>query len=245
MYRENAHLISAIQFVEEGRELGNRFGFTDEELKQAFEEVFRVRADVARFVDVQNVLANWLKFYQEVFNEAPDFSNCVIPVDQNGYCTIPPDGRGSETTHYWIIPFAKGMAASRIWQKCKECFECWSYYGDDLDGVVSIHERTAENGNYVICIHDCVEANWEFRNISARQIKKMKFATMTLPERLLLELWYFWKTGKNLDFQISTLCAGSRDINVKVPRVGGFCGVSIHQTPPGESRLNMRVRSVV
>jgi len=86
----------------------------------------------------------------------------------------------------------------------------YSYIGDDLDSGVPTNERTSEKGDYAIFVRDGIEPDTDLRNTSANQIAKKKLQTMTLLERLLLELFYFHFTGEHLDVNGWTICAGSR-----------------------------------
>ena len=178
-------------------------------------------------------LGDWPRFYQEVLGMTPDFSGLVIPNDPGGYG--------------WILPVAKGLTANRVWAEYKEKrIPCTTYIGDDLDKAVPTHERTAEKASYIIRVRDRVEADEELANLSAKQIKKQNLKTMTLTERLLLELWYLWKTGKHLDINNITLCAGSRDSGGSVPLVywrDGELYVSWYY--PVDARGFLRARSAV
>jgi len=176
---------------------------------------------------------DWSAFYQKVLGMTPDFSGLVIPKDPGGYG--------------WPVPVAKGLTASRLFAECKKRFPCYSYVGDDLDKFVSENERTADKASYIIRVRDRAEADEELANLAANQIKKQKLTTMTLAERLLLELWYFWRTGgKHLDIKNITLCAGSRNSGGDVPRVLWVDGrLRVHWDYPDGANGSLRARSAV
>ena len=176
-------------------------------------------------------LGDWPRFYQEVPDMTPDFSGLVVPQDPGGYS--------------WIVPVAKGLTANRVWAECKKHFPCYSYIGDDLDKAVPVNERAADKASYIIRVRDCVEADEELKNLSANQIKNRKLTTMTLAERLLLELWYFWRTGKHLDIENITLCAGSRSSDGRVPCVDWCSRLYVYWYDPDYSRGSLRARAAV
>ncbi len=223
--------VSVIEFAAQRVLMGENLRFSKDVLRLAFAEVLGQNPKLA-LADPGDILTDWLKFYQEVFNETPDFSKCSISADPGGYD--------------WVIPFAKGLTANRIWQECKARFTCWAYCGDDLDRAIPTHERTADKESYTIRVRDRVEADKELKNLSANQIRGMKLGTMTLPERLLLELWYFWKTGKHLDIQNYTLCSGSRNSAGRVPSVHwDYDELHVYWNSPDHSLDDLRARSAV
>jgi len=92
-----------------------------------------------------------------------------------------------------------------------------------------------------------VEADEENKNLSADAIAKQKTKDITLLERLMLELWYHWKTGGgHLDLVNVTLCAGSRRSDGKVP---GVCwnnsGLDVGYCAPDLANDRIRFRSVI
>jgi len=151
-------------------------------------------------------IATWQKFYKKVFEGVVvDFSNIHIP-----------ERPGKD---WWLIIVAKGMTPERLFQKCREKFGAWKWTDDGLDKIV-ISDRTAKSWHYAIWVKANVEADEEFRNMSANQLKEQGHNGITLEERLVLELFYFWKTKKHLDIQNWTLCTGSRCSDGRVPGVG-------------------------
>lgn len=86
--------------------------------------------------------------------------------------------------------------------------------------MVTKNDRTSKTA-YAKRFRDRVEADEELnKNLSANQCVAQGIQGITLLERLLLELWYFFQTsGGHLDLQNVTLCAGSRDDGGYVPYV--------------------------
>jgi len=76
--------------------------------------------------------------------------------------------------------------------------------------MVRINDRNALHGTYAIWVRNRVEADDELQNKSASYLTKANVRTITLLERLILELDYYLETGRHLDTQSFTLCAGSR-----------------------------------
>jgi hypothetical protein len=146
----------------------------------------------------------WTRFYQEVFGLNVDLSGVAISEEKPGFG--------------WVVIVANELTLNQVWAKCKEKFPSCSYLGDDLGEVVPVNDRTTGVA-YAKRFRDRVEADAELANLSANQLKKKRIQSITLPERLLLELWYLWKTGKHLDIKNITLCAGSRYSDGVVPCV--------------------------
>ncbi|EKE11448.1 MAG: hypothetical protein ACD_15C00077G0006 [uncultured bacterium] len=152
----------------------------------------------------QTEVGRWQKFYNKVFGESLDFSNIHIP-----------EKPGDD---WWLIILAKGMTPEKLLQKCREKFGVWKWTNDSLDEIV-ISDRAAKDVHYAIWVKSNVEADEEFKNISANQLKEQGHNGITLEERLVLELLYFWRTKKHLDIQNWTLCSGSRYASGNVPSV--------------------------
>ena len=147
----------------------------------------------------------WEKFYQKVFGLKVDLASVVIPEKKSDFG--------------WVVIVAKGLTLNQVWAKCKEKFAVHSYFGNNLDEIVLVNDRTTETA-YAKRFRNRVEADEELKNISANQLAKRNIQSITLLERLLLELWYSWKTGgQHLDIQNVTLCAGSRYSDGCIPDV--------------------------
>lgn len=170
-------------------------------------------------VELNQQFQDMTRFYQEVFDLTVDVGEALLPPKRQGFD--------------WLLLVPSNMTLNRAWSKCQERFKkSWSYYsydGDDLDRAVPTNERDPSQGTYIIRLRDRVEADVEWKKISANDIANKKISTNTLLERLLLELWYYWETrGNHLDVSNWTLCSGSRDSN------GGIPGVSSAGDFPGD-----------
>src|SRR3989304_9001611 len=145
---------------------------------------------------IEELIAEWEGFYQDTFGIRADFSNLQIPEKESGFNLL--------------IIMAGGMTPQRLYDKCGELFPCWKFAGVTLDNLVTYSERTSKNDAYAIWVRDYVEADEEFRSLSADKIKAKNITTETLEERLLHELKYFRETGEHLDMENITICTGSR-----------------------------------
>lgn len=131
------------------------------------------------------------------------------------------------------------MTPQYLFDECKKLFKIYSCV--DLSRVTS--ERT---GNYTVYFKNNQEADEEYKNISANQLKYIE--VITLEERLLMEIEYFKKTGKHLDIENITLCSGSRYSDGYVPYVHFYSGdqaVHVGYWGPGIVHPGLRARRAV
>lgn len=180
--------------------------------------------------DVKAKAMEWESLYKEVFGLDKDFSNLQISERKEGFDRL--------------IIVAQGMTPNRIFNKLKELMKTWKY-SDDLDSITSVRKTDQD---YAIWVRDRAEADEELKNKSANDLQKEGVNSITLEERLLLEIKYFRETGKHLDVENITLCAGSRDAGGGVPGVywdgwGGWLGVNWFG--PGGACGGLRSRPVV
>jgi len=170
------------------------------------------RISAVNFIPADGWVAEWQRFYKEVFDLEADFADVEIVPEQPGFG--------------WVVMVARGLTLNQVWVKCGERFRAYSYVGDDLDKAIPTNDRTSATA-YAKRFRGRVEADEENKNLSANALAKQKAQSITLLERLLLELWYHWRTSEHLDIESITLCAGSRDSDDDVPSVcwGGdeFC----------------------
>jgi hypothetical protein len=156
----------------------------------------------------------WQKFYQEVFGIETDFSEVEFPKDKEGFERA--------------IIMAKGITTQQLIKKCREYFAVSDgvskAIGEDLEGVI-VSERSCMQESYAVLVQDLVEASrGKLEGFSADDAKAEKIATETLKERLIHELKYFLETGKHLDIESVTICAGSLLPSGEVPTVSSFKG---------------------
>ncbi len=177
--------------------------------------------------------AEWEEFYRDVVGFEVDLSDVVIPDDPGGFSRV--------------LVIAKGLTIAQVIAACRKHFKVW-LYRDDLGEAVTENDRSPANGSYAIRVRDRVEADEELKNLSANDIKERGTATMTLLERLLFESKYFKETGKHLDINNWTLCAGSRYSSGGVPRLSWFSGsdgLFVDWCSPDYRSGSIRTRAVV
>ncbi len=178
--------------------------------------------------EVTTSIEDWQSFYREVFGQDVDFSELQIPEKQEDF--------------NWLIVVLAGLTPNKLFAKCQERFASWCYT-DDLDIIKSV--RTADK-TYVAWVRDRIEADKENKNKSANDCEKEGITGSTLEERLILELFYHWRTGKHLDIQSVTLCSGSRSPDGDVPLVSFRVDrVSVGCCIPGVADGGLRARSAV
>lgn len=151
------------------------------------------------------LIADWQTFYRDVFGIEMDFPNLAIPKK--------PEERN------WRLLIIIDLLLEALYAKCKSLFPCWRWTDEDLDEIVTENERTAKNGPYAIWAKDNTEADGEWKNLSADDIKGKGIKTETLAERFVHELKFFKETGKHLDIANWTLCSGSRYSDGNVPNM--------------------------
>jgi hypothetical protein len=147
---------------------------------------------------VSEELQIWIYLYRECFGLELDLSIFQIPEYQ-------------ENT--WIVPVHVLLTEQIIYDACKKRFNCDKSV--DLTKITDVHRK----GTTVRRFKANVEADEEYKNKSANNLQKegLEQSSITLKERMLLELWYFKTTGKHLDLNNWTLCNGSRDAGGYVP----------------------------
>ncbi len=155
----------------------------------------------------------------------------------------------SETEGLWTVPVLKGLTHQKVVDALKKAGSGFWSYLDDLDKSVVHNDRDPNrDGSYVVAFQATVEADEEFKNLSADQLKEQNHQGITLLERLLLELAYFLATGKHLDVKNVTLCSGSRNRHGGVPSVYWIADnrkVYVYWYDSDDRSAHFRSRSVV
>ena len=154
-------------------------------------------------VVVPGELDSWVVLYRDCFGLELDITKLVIPEYQ-------------ENT--WIVPVHESLTEQVIYDACKVLFNCDKSI--DFSSIQDLHRK----GTTVRRFKANVEADEEYKNKSANDLKKegLEEKSITLKERMLLELWYFKTTGKHLDVGNWTLCNGSRSAGGVVPYASWF-----------------------
>ena len=182
---------------------------------------------------IDKKVVEWCRFYREIFGLDLDPSEIRLPEERKGFG--------------WIVLVAKGLTYNYVFEKCETHFngEAWRYCAD-LDKAVTMNDRESTE-TYAIRVRDRIEADEEHKNKSANMVTKEGVKGMTGLERMLLELWYHWKTrGDHLDRKTSTICSGSRYADCNVPSARWFGGrFIVGGVLPDDRGDDWRVRETV
>ena len=152
---------------------------------------------------LQDQLVFWIGFWAEHgFTVNP--AEVVIP--------SVPDGFGPAR----LIVIPQGLTIERTWEIAKSLFPCYTYINGNLDEAIPTSDRTADK-TYSTLVRDRQEADDEFRNLSANQLRDRGHKGITALETIVDEVGFFKRTGKHRDVKNITLCAGSRRSDGDVP----------------------------
>lgn len=192
-------------------------------------------------------LKEYVRFYKEVFGLDVNLTGVKLPPKTKGFS--------------WLVFIAKELGSQPIDTAIIACHKLFTVVGaypdSQADQTSSINDRDPRNGSYAIRVGNRIEADKELKGLSDNDIVKRKLVTMTWLERLILELFHFWKTKKHLDIKNWTLCSGSRtDLqNGCIPTVGwdsnifpsgvflcGWCSPDCQQVG---RKGDLRARSVI
>lgn len=117
-----------------------------------------------------------------------------------------------------------------------------------LEFDIPDHDRHHRDGSYWVLLRDRQEADEENKAKSAEFLWENRAAYgpefITLPERIRLERYFFWRTGFHLDIKNITSCVGSRLSYSSIPyarqREGEF---EVRCFGPGNALGYLRARS--
>jgi len=171
-----------------------------------------IRDDLSKRVKISPEEAQWWqKYYLDNYSIAANFSELQVPApaDYPTRLIVMPE----------VIANKCNPIAAVYKKRCVDKGFGWLQFNNDLDSVVTYHDRS---GTYAIRVRDTQEAefgNVNGENLSSQQIWDRGITTTTLPERLIDGDTYLLKTGKQLDTKVITLCAGSRSAGGFIPGV--------------------------
>jgi len=152
---------------------------------------------LVKIKDFPSRLREMERFYGEVFGLQIDFSDADVDVFSKRW------------GFNWLLVMLEGMTANRLFDKCAERFPSWKFTADLDKMIASVRQP---DHTYPFLLKDSEEAGEEHAYKSAERCAGEGLCAITLEERLLLEIWYHWKTGRHLDQASWTLCGGSRGI---------------------------------
>ncbi|MCX6746397.1 MAG: hypothetical protein NTX00_05325 [Candidatus Parcubacteria bacterium] len=201
---------------------------TPEEMQYWIKNQSELQATLAKALVIPDPRRELERFYLEVFGLTVDFSDLSIPEKKEGF--------------NWLTVMLQGLTANRLFDECKKRFAVWRYT-NDLNAIKSV--RTTEK-TYAISVRDRIEADEENKNKSANDCAKEGINGITLEERLFLEVFYHWRTGKHLDIKNATFCSGSRDSDGTVPCVRWHGDeMDVDYCRPGSADGRLRARAAV
>lgn len=148
----------------------------------------------------------WQRFYKETF--AYELTEALIPEPEEAY-----DGK-------WLIIRVPEIGAQELFERCNDLFDAWAWTSKDLNAALDQTDsiRSGAQKPYGVWIEAGQEPEANTRGKSGNSLK---YLGVTLEERLLLEMFYWWNTGgQHLDHQYRTLCSGSTFKDAGIPCVG-------------------------
>lgn len=157
---------------------------------------------VEHSVSASNQLSFWLAFYRQRFPREFDaaggekaFRSIQIPEER--------------TDFIWLVVVLQGITTKQVYDLCEALFDTDIAKGvGGIDFNLLADERDNKK-SYAIWVRARQEADNELAGQKPMGIKAKKLKTMTLVERMLLELRYFTEFGDHLDKDFKTICTGS------------------------------------
>ena len=181
---------------------------------------------------ITNIREEWQEFYRKYFRITVDFSDVIIPEDPGGFPRV--------------IFIPEGLTFATVIKALREKFKV-SLYTEDLDKDVTENIRIPDK-SYAIRVHGRQEADEEWKDTSASQLKEQNVNCVTLMERLVDELKWFDETSEHMDIDNWTLCAGSRCSDGNVPHVhwgSDFRELRVYWCFLGHANGHLRARQAV
>ncbi len=142
------------------------------------------------------LICKWEEFYKNVFQQDVDFGEVIIPPK--------PSLEGCQ-----LLFVAKGLSLDILYTKCEEFFDLDDLEGHSLDALVPYNARISSE-NYVVWTLNPSKEYVVCRAGGVVDVSLM--VTITLLERMLLELKYFVETKKHIDNEVLAYCGGSRSV---------------------------------
>jgi hypothetical protein len=129
-------------------------------------------------------------------------------------------GSEAPTDFFGAIVMANWMTNDRLFHCLRELWQT-DWPGGSLDECFARNIRDPKrDGSYIVLCRGWQEVDPQYHEMSPREAQRHGLVSMTLGERLALEIWYRWRHGQGgLDFETSTLCLGSKSVEGKIPRV--------------------------
>lgn len=174
----------------------------------------------------------WLQFYRSVFDLKLDL-NFTLPKSKYGF-------NGMVIVH-------QEVNENIVYGKCVELFDRkgWSYSKSLTLSCSDKDVVKTRTKPYGVWIRNYTQASMEFPGMSCKDHNKNKnIFGMTLLERLLLELKYYWESGEHLDTESLTLCYGNLpNQHQNIPYVSWTSDgmeIGIHHIEASDSYMSIR-----
>jgi hypothetical protein len=179
---------------------------------------------------ITNIREEWQEIYRKYFRMTVDFTKVTIPESPDDFSRVV------------FIP--QGLTYEQIVKVLKKKFKVYLDI-ENLDKDIKDDVRTSDHA-YAVCFRERAEADEEWNNTSADKLKEKGINSITLMQRLILELKYFDETVKHLDIKNVTLCAGSRNSVGLVPVVHWYDDeLRVRWYVSGFASDDLRVREAV
>lgn len=148
----------------------------------------------ASALNAEAFLDDWSKFLRDVFGLGlPSRKKIILPETRSGFG--------------WGIITPEGMTNERVLQSFVGICPIWRWTKENLDELTT-SVRNADSTR-VVWVRDRVEADEEHKNKSYNDLLNAGIGGVTILERLILDRWFYYKTGRHLDMSNVTRCDGS------------------------------------
>lgn len=161
----------------------------------------------------------WLDIYRDL---GVTLSPALLPAAQDGY---------------WYVVNDKRVTITQIYTTCQKYFECVKFV--DLSKVTNLGGKGITTVRF-FSANEGADKGYEGRLIKNGNV--LNPDSINLKERMLLELWYFKKTGKHLDIKNWVRCGSSCDDSGRMLYAAWDSGnktFTIHWTPPSAFRISV------
>lgn len=147
--------------------------------------------------DPKKIISFWESIYKRYLGKIVDFSKISLP-------------EFYDAEKHFVVIVAKDTTAREIVHGMEKHFEVG--YHSNTDGGPNKREPKED---YVILFskNEAPDKEYTGKQWYGQTLDKNNINCITLLERLLLELLYFDSTGKHLDTETQTVCAGSRCVH--------------------------------
>lgn len=149
---------------------------------------------------------------------------------------------------FWYMPVTEEVTCELVVKTLRRLGITCDLYTEKLDKDVKENDRQPKSGAYTVKVRRRIEADEEFKSLSANDLKERGHSGITLLEQLLLFLGYYVTTKQYLDVDNWTLCAGSRYSDGSVPSVDWYPDyrkLCVHWTSRDHRRDYLRSREAV